>query len=156
MPTSAGLLLYRHTPGGPEVLIGHMGGPFWSHKEDHAWSIPKGEYGPDEDPQDAAVREFTEELGSAPPAGEMLDLGEARQRTGKLVRAWAREGDFDATGAVSNDFEMEWPPRSGRMQAFPEIDRAGWFAIDTARTKLVPAQEVFLDRLVELVTGRSA
>jgi predicted NUDIX family NTP pyrophosphohydrolase len=156
MRSSAGLLLFRRRPAGLQVLIGHMGGPYWATKEDHSWSIPKGEYEPGEAAQQAAVREFTEELGALPPEGGFLDLGENRQRTGKMVRIWAREGDFDAAAAVSNDFEMEWPPRSGRMQSFPEIDRAGWFDVDTARTKLVPAQEVFLDRLVELVTERSA
>jgi predicted NUDIX family NTP pyrophosphohydrolase len=130
------------------VLLGHMGGPFWSRKDDHAWSIPKGEYGPDEDAFAAALREFEEELGSPPPASGYLALGEVRQRNGKVVTAWAVEGDLDADAIVSNSFEIEWPPRSGRRQAFPEVDRAAWFDLEHARPKLVTAQAEFLDRLI--------
>lgn len=143
---SAGLLVWRRTDAGPEVLIAHMGGPLWAKKHERAWSIPKGEYEPDEEPLAAAYREFTEELGAPAPSGEPVALGEVTQRNGKTVTAWAIEGDFDAADIVSNIFEMEWPPRSGRRQHFPEVDRAGWFDPDTARTLLVAAQAEFLDR----------
>jgi predicted NUDIX family NTP pyrophosphohydrolase len=147
---SAGLLLHRSRDGGREVLLVHPGGPFWAKKDDGAWSIPKGEYLPEEDALEAARREFEEELGSAPPAdAEPRALGEVRQGSGKLVTAWAVEGDLDATAAHSNTFELEWPPRSGRRQAFPEIDRAEWFPLARAREKLLPAQVAFLDRLEE-------
>jgi predicted NUDIX family NTP pyrophosphohydrolase len=148
---SAGLLLHRPAsgPGGIQILIGHMGGPFWARKDDAAWSIPKGEHTPEEDPRDAARREFTEEMGSPPPAGELQELGSVRQRGGKVVTVFALEGDFDAEHAVSNTFDLEWPPRSGRTQSFPEIDRAAWFDPDTARRKLVKGQVPFLDRLLE-------
>jgi predicted NUDIX family NTP pyrophosphohydrolase len=152
MPTrSAGILLYRGGADGREVLLVHPGGPFWAKRDDGAWSIPKGEYGPDEDPRLAARREFEEELGSALPGdAELRELGEVRQKNGKLVAAWAVEGDLDATAARSNTFELEWPPRSGRRQEFPEIDRAEWFAVARAREKLLPAQVAFLDRLEEV------
>ncbi len=147
------MLLYRLRPGGPEVLVGHMGGPFWAKKDDRAWSIPKGEHRDGEDPLAAARREFEEELGSPPIEGELLDLGEVRQSGGKRVRAWALEGDLDAGSITSNTFELEWPPRSGRVQEFPEIDRAAWLPVDAARTKLVTAQVAFLDRLLERLPG---
>jgi predicted NUDIX family NTP pyrophosphohydrolase len=150
---SAGLLLYRRGPSGLQVLLGHMGGPFWSRKDAAAWSIPKGEYVADEDPLAAARREFLEELGAPPPPGEPVALGPVRQRNGKVVTVWAQAGDFDATGAVSNTFEMEWPPRSGRFQSFPEIDRAEWFDLDIARERIVAGQVEFLDRLVVTVGG---
>jgi predicted NUDIX family NTP pyrophosphohydrolase len=148
---SAGILLYRLTGGVPEVLLVHPGGPFWKNKDVGAWSIPKGEYGDDEDAEACARREFEEETGTALPEGELSDLGTARQRSGKLVTAWAAEGDLDADAIVSNEFEMEWPPRSGRRQSFPEVDRAGWFGLDEAAEKLNPAQVVFLERLRGLV-----
>jgi predicted NUDIX family NTP pyrophosphohydrolase len=155
---SAGLLLYRRgTQGdGPvlEVLLAHMGGPFWARKDDGAWSIPKGEYEPGADPFAAARREFEEELGSAPPMVEYHDLGSVTQSGGKVVTAWAGEADFDAAGAVSNTFELEWPRGSGRMQVFPEIDRAGWFTVDVARAKLLSSQRPLVERLVEMVTDR--
>jgi predicted NUDIX family NTP pyrophosphohydrolase len=145
---SAGVLLYRNGRDGREVLLVHPGGPFWAKRDAGAWSIPKGEYADGEDPRAAARREFEEELGSALPAGAPLrELGEVRQKNGKLVVAWAAEGDFDASAARSNTFEMEWPPRSGRRQEFPEIDRAEWFPLAQAREKLLPAQAAFLDRL---------
>ena len=150
---SAGLLLHRPGAAGTEVLLGHMGGPFWARKDAAAWSIPKGEYGPDEEPLAAARREFAEELGAPPPPGPPVALGEVRQRNGKLVSVWAIAGDFDVTNVVSNTFELEWPPRSGRIQAFPEIDRAAWFDVETARAKIVAAQAVFLDRLLALLAG---
>ncbi|MGI9001540.1 MAG: NUDIX domain-containing protein [Pseudonocardia sp.] len=143
---SAGLLLYRP---GQEVLLGHMGGPFWARKDDGAWSIPKGEHGPEEDPRAAAAREFAEELGSPPPtAGPLLELGTIRQRGGKLVTIFALNADFDAHDITSGTFDLEWPPRSGTVRSFPEIDRAAWFDIDTARGKLVSGQVEFLDRLL--------
>jgi len=149
--TSAGILLYRRGPAGPEVLLGHMGGPFWAKKDDGGWSIPKGEHGPDEDPLAVARREFEEELGSPVPAEELLPLGDVRVTSGKVLTVWAAEGDLDASAARSNTFELEWPPRSGRMQEFPEIDRADWFGLDAARPKLVKGQVPFLDRLREAV-----
>ena len=153
--TSAGLLLYRRTPVGVEVLIGHMGGPFWARKDAGAWSIPKGEPAPDEDPHAAALREFEEELGSPPPASDRTDLplGEVRQRAGKVVTAWAREGDFDAAASVSNLVEIEWPPRTGRRLQVPEIDRAGWFPAADARALVVSAQAELIDRLVDALEG---
>jgi predicted NUDIX family NTP pyrophosphohydrolase len=147
--TSAGIVLYRRTSG-LEVLVGHMGGPFWARKDAGAWSIPKGEYEPDEDPLAAARREFAEELGSPPPEGHYLPLGEVRQ-SGKTVVAWAVEGDLDVTTVVSNTFEIEWPLRSGRREQFAEIDRAAWFDLDTAATQLVKSQLPFLERLSALL-----
>lgn len=144
--TSAGLLLYRRLDGAIEVLIGHMGGPFWARKDTHGWSIPKGLY-TDEEPLAAAEREFAEELGSPAPSGPAVALGSVRQSGGKTVTVFAREGDFDATSISSNEFELEWPRGSGRMRSFPEIDRAGWFSLDDAAEKLVKAQSVFLERL---------
>jgi predicted NUDIX family NTP pyrophosphohydrolase len=151
--TSAGVLLYRWRPGGVEVLIGHMGGPFWARKDDGAWSIPKGEYGDGEEPLAVARREFEEELGSPVPADELVPLGEVRQSGGKRLTVWAAEGDLDAAACRSNTFELEWPPRSGRVQEFPEIDRAAWLPVDEARAKLVKAQVAFLDRLLERLPG---
>ena len=147
MRTSAGILLWRRADGGPEVLIGHMGGPFWAKKDDGSWSIPKGEYEPGEDPFAVALREFEEELGTAVPASDFVPLGDLRTTSSKVLTVWAAEGDLDARTCVSNTFEVEWPPRSGRMQEFPEIDRAEWFPIEAARTKLVKGQVGFLDRL---------
>ena len=144
---SAGLLLYRVRDGRLEILLGHMGGPFWAKKDEAAWSIFKGEYGPDEEPLAAAMREFQEETGSPPPDGDPLPLGEVRQSGGKSVVAWAMPGDFDPAGLNSNTFTVEWPPRSGRHSEFPEVDRAEWFDPDTARRKLVRAQAAFVDAL---------
>jgi predicted NUDIX family NTP pyrophosphohydrolase len=152
--TSAGILLYRLRPAGPEVLLGHMGGPFWAKKDDGGWSIPKGEHGPDEEPIAVARREFEEELGSPVPADELVPLGELRVTSGKRLTVWAAEGDLDAAAARSNTFELEWPPRSGRLQEFPEIDRAAWFALDAARSKLVAGQVPFLDRLRDELAHR--
>jgi predicted NUDIX family NTP pyrophosphohydrolase len=147
--TSAGLLLFRLREGRVEVLLGHMGGPFWIGKEDGAWTIPKGEYDPaHEDAFDVAMREFREELGSPPPATDFFELGETKQAGGKRVAVWGGEGDFDAATAVSNTFEVEWPKGSGKIRTFPEIERAAWLSIDEARTKLVRGQVVFLDRLL--------
>ncbi|HEY3713243.1 MAG TPA: NUDIX domain-containing protein [Jatrophihabitantaceae bacterium] len=145
--TSAGILLFRKANDGIEVLLGHMGGPFWARRDDCAWSIPKGEYEPPEDALAAARREFTEELGLPVPPGELIELGEAKQSGAKSVTIWAVEGDLDPDAVVPGTFEMEWPPRSGRRQAFPEIDRAAWFSLDVAATKVVGGQRPFLDRL---------
>jgi predicted NUDIX family NTP pyrophosphohydrolase len=152
---SAGILLYRTAGDAPEVLLVHPGGPFWARKDAGAWSIPKGEYGDDEDPRACALREFEEETGRALPPAELIDLGNVKQKGGKVVTAWAAEGDLDAESVRSNTFTMEWPPRSGRTAEFPEIDRAGWFGIDAAREKLVPAQAELLDRLLERVSRRT-
>jgi predicted NUDIX family NTP pyrophosphohydrolase len=147
---SAGILLHRDGSDGREVLLVHPGGPFWARRDDGAWSIPKGEYMDDEDPRAAARREFEEELGSALPGDAQLrELGEVKQKNGKLVVAYAVPGDLDTSTVRSNTFEMEWPPRSGRRQTFPEIDRAEWFGLAQAREKLLPAQTAFLDRLEE-------
>jgi predicted NUDIX family NTP pyrophosphohydrolase len=152
--TSAGILLFRYGESGLEVLLGHMGGPLWASKDETAWTIPKGEYDPSaERPFDVALREFEEELGTAPPASKYLELGDVRQAGGKLVTIWAGEGDFDVESAVSNTFEMEWPKGSGRIRTYPEIDRAAWFSLDRARSKLVRAQVVFLDRLLAVLAS---
>lgn len=152
MPTfSSGLLLYRVVHDTVEVLLVHPGGPFWARRDDGAWSLPKGEHTPDEDALQVAAREFAEELGTAPPVGAVTFLGEVRQRGGKRVTGWAVEGDLDVTVVRSNTFSMEWPPRSGTMQDFPEIDRAAWFSLEDARRKLLPAQVPFIERLLELL-----
>jgi predicted NUDIX family NTP pyrophosphohydrolase len=154
---SAGILLYRWRAADLEVLIGHMGGPFWTGKDDAAWSIPKGLYGEDEAPIDAAVREFTEELGvRLPVALDALEpLGELRQPSGKRLTVWAAEGDLDPAAVVPGTFTMEWPPRSGRMAEFPEIDRAAWWPLDTAGSKLVKGQRPFLGRLLANLSRRA-
>ena len=154
---SAGLLVYRRGDDGPEVLLVHPGGPYWAKKDDGAWSIPKGEYEPDEDPLQVALREFEEETGKAPPDPTgAVSLGELRQPSGKIVRAWTVEGDVDVAEVHSNMFEMEWPPRSGRTKEFPEVDRAGWFGLEEARRKLLKGQLGFIDRLLELLDSGSA
>ena len=148
---SAGLLVHRRGPGGRrEVLIAHMGGPFWAHREAGAWSIPKGEQGDGEEPLAAARREFEEELGIPPPDGEPVALGELRQPSGKHVAVWAIEADLDVRAFAPGTFELEWPPRSGRVQAFPEVDRVAWVDVETARGRLVRGQVPFLDRLEAL------
>jgi predicted NUDIX family NTP pyrophosphohydrolase len=146
---SAGILLHRRRAGAHEVLLVHPGGPFWANKDAGAWSIPKGEYEDGEEPRAAALREFAEELGTPPPDGELVALGEVRQRSGKVVTAWALAGDADADTMRSNTFTMEWPPRSGEMREFPEVDRAAWFSLDEARERILPAQAPLLDRLAE-------
>jgi len=146
---SAGILLFRRGSDGLEVLLVHPGGPFFARKDDGSWSIPKGLYEDGEEPLAAARREFEEELGSPCPGGDALELGEIRQKNGKRVTAWAIEGDLDAASIVSNTFELEWPPRSGNLQTFPEVDRAAWFTLDAARTKILAAQASFLDRLTQ-------
>jgi predicted NUDIX family NTP pyrophosphohydrolase len=147
MKKSAGLLMYRRTEGGSlEVLLAHPGGPFWRGKDEGAWTIPKGEYDVNEAPQAAAIREFGEETGFAvsPP---LLPLGEIVQKSGKRITAWAFAGDCDPAQLHSNTVEIEWPPRSGRMRSFPEIDRVEWFSLDAARRKINPAQCALLERL---------
>jgi predicted NUDIX family NTP pyrophosphohydrolase len=150
---SAGILLHRRRGDQPEVLLVHPGGPFWARRDLAAWSIPKGEYEPGDDPLAAARREFEEELGVAPPDGPACDLGEIRQRGGKLVRAWALPGDLDEGLIVSDTFELEWPPRSGRMIEAPEVDRAEWFTLPRARKKINPAQAELLDRFAAMIAG---
>jgi len=153
--TSAGILLYRSAGDDVLVLLVHPGGPFWSKRDLGAWSIPKGEFGADEQAEIAARREFAEELG-VEPAGPLLPLGEIKQKGGKRVVGFAVEGELDVATIRSNRFEMEWPPRSGRMQSFPEIDRAEWFASTEAREKIIAGQRPFLDRLTAIVGDRTA
>jgi predicted NUDIX family NTP pyrophosphohydrolase len=154
---SAGILLYRGEGAGLELLLVHPGGPFWAKKDEGAWSIPKGEYDDDEDPLAMAIREFQEELGGRPFAGptKLLNLGETVQPGGKRVMAFAVAGDFDPATIISNQFELEWPPNSGRLQSFPEVDRAEWFALPEAREKILPGQAPFLDRLLERLANRA-
>ena len=150
--TSAGLLVFRRRNGVLEVLLVHPGGPFWRNRDLEAWSIPKGEYEAGEEPETAALREFAEELGCRPPRGVALPLGEVVQKGGKRVVAFAVEGDLDVSAVESNMFELEWPPRSGRRQNFPEVDRADWFPLAVAREKIIPGQRPLLDRL-EVLAG---
>jgi predicted NUDIX family NTP pyrophosphohydrolase len=147
---SAGILAYRGADHDIVVLLVHPGGPFWRNRDDGAWSIPKGEMGAAEDPETAARREFAEELGPSATIGPLRALGEVTQRGGKRVIAFAGEGDFDPAKFASNLFEIEWPPRSGRMQSFPEVDRAEWFGLEAAKTKILSGQVEFLDRLAAL------
>ena len=147
---SAGILLYRERAGDVEVLLVHPGGPFWKNRDEGAWTIPKGEYGDDEDALDAAKREFSEETGFAID-GTFVPLEPIRQRSGKLVHAWAVEGDCDAGAIRSNSFSIEWPPRSGRLAEYPEVDRAAWLALEAARRKILPAQVPFLENLLRLL-----
>jgi predicted NUDIX family NTP pyrophosphohydrolase len=148
---SAGILLHRQGTAGREVLLVHPGGPFWARKDLGAWSIPKGEVDDDEDARACALREFAEETGTRLPDAALEELGSVTLKSGKLVLAWAVAGDLDEAAVSSNTFELEWPPRSGRTQSFPEIDRAGWFDLATAREKLNPAQAEFVDRLATLL-----
>ncbi len=161
---SAGVLLYRFTGSPadgsgaagarvPEVLLGHMGGAMWQRRDVGAWSIPKGGYTDDEDEFAAALRVFEEEVGRPVPGEHFVDLGEVQQASGKFVRAWAAEGDLDPATAASNTFEVEWPPGSGRLQAFPEFDRVAWFGPEQAMTKIVTAQAAFVERLLAALNG---
>ena len=154
MATSAGLVLFRVREGTLEVLLGHMGGPYWARKDDTAWSIPKGELSAGEDAWAGALREYAEELGHAPPDGPVIELGEIRQRAGKQIVAFAVEGDFDPARLDPGTFELEWPPRSGSRQAFPEIDRVAWFDLATAKRKIVQGQAPLLDRLADRHTAK--
>jgi predicted NUDIX family NTP pyrophosphohydrolase len=155
---SAGILLWRRAPGGGvEVLLAHMGGPFWAHKDVGAWSLPKGEYADDEPARDAAQREWREELGvDLPvPSEELLPLGEVRQRSGKILTAWAAKGQLDPASIVPGTFTLQWPPRSGRFAEFPEVDRVAWWSLDDARARIVAGQAALLDRLEELLADIS-
>ncbi len=149
MKTSAGLLVYRKKAGRLEVLIAHMGSPWWAKKDKGAWSIPKGEYEEGEDPLAAAKREFKEELGLEVPGGQLIELGDIKQKNNKQVTAWALEADLDVSQIKSNTFEIEWPPRSGQKQEFPEIDRAEYMPVDRATGKLVAGQDELLRRLAD-------
>ncbi|HEX2642347.1 MAG TPA: NUDIX domain-containing protein [Thermoanaerobaculia bacterium] len=148
--SSSGVLIYRISGGRPEVLLVHPGGPFWARKDTGAWSVPKGEVNDGEDLLAAGRRELAEETG-ARPDGPFQPLGSIKQKGGKIVHAWAVEGDLDATAVQSNTFSMEWPPRSGKMREFPEVSEAAWFGLTEARVKILPSQEPLLDRLVELL-----
>lgn len=146
---SAGILLFRRAGPSVEVLLGHMGGPFWARRDAGGWSIPKGEYEPDEQPEAAARREFHEELGLPVPAGKLIDLGDVRLSSGKVVTVWAIEGDVNPADLVPGTFDLEWPKGSGRIEQFPEIDRVAWLDVDAARDRIVAGQQPFLDRLLE-------
>ena len=148
---SAGILLFRRATGPVEVLLVHPGGPFWSKKDDGAWFMPKGELEPDEEPLSAARREFREELGSEPPAGELLSLGTIKNKSGKLIYGWALEGTLDLSTFRSNTFSLEWPPRSGKMKDFPEVDRAAFYSLAVAVEKLHEAERPLLERLAALL-----
>lgn len=142
--------MFRRRPAGVEVLLAHPGGPYWMRRDDGAWTLPKGEFPPDEEPLAGAIREFREETGFE-PAPPYFPLGELRQKSGKRISAWAFEGDADPSQLRCNLFGMEWPPRSGRIEQFPEIDRAAWFALDQARVKLIEGQLPFLEALGQWV-----
>jgi len=149
---SAGLLMYRWRRGVPEVLLVHPGGPFWAKKDEGSWSIPKGEYEPGEDPLEVAKREFQEETGYQ-ATGEFIPLTPRKQPSGKVITAWAFEGDCDASAVKSNTFSMEWPPRSGKQKEFPEIDRAGWFTIQMGKGKILKGQAGFFEELEQILAG---
>jgi predicted NUDIX family NTP pyrophosphohydrolase len=148
---SAGILLYRFVADAPQLLLVHPGGPYWAKRDLGAWTIPKGEYEEGESPRDCALRELGEELGPAPSLDveRLIDLGAVRQKSGKVVEAWAAEGDFDPAELRSNTFAIEWPPRSGSEREFPEVDRAEWFDSERARQKILPAQAELIDRLLD-------
>ena len=148
---SAGILLYRRHHGTLEVLLVHPGGPMWVNRDAGAWSIPKGEYSDDEDPQAVALREFQEETGQPPPTVDLVALGEIRQKGGKVVTAWAAPGDLDPEAITSNTFKLQWPPNSGRWRTVPEVDRTGWFDPSTAKDKLLAAQAELVDRLLAVL-----
>ncbi len=153
---SAGLLMYRRKHGRTEVLLAHPGGPLWKNKDFGAWSIPKGEYDRTEDPLEAARREFEEELGFRPQKGDrIIELGETRLKSGKRVRAWAFEGDCDPSLISSNTFRLQWPPKSGKIKEFPEVDRAAWFDLETAREKINPGQIIFIDTLENMLASHA-
>ena len=147
---SAGIMMFRRRYGILEVFLVHPGGPFWAKKDAGAWSVPKGEYGEEEDPLEAARREFLEETGCE-PSGDFIPLTPRKQASGKMVTAWAMEGDCDASAIRSNSFTLEWPPKSGRHREFPEVDRAGWFSIAAAKEKILQGQAGFLDELMKFI-----
>jgi len=153
---SSALLLFRWREARLEVLLVHMGGPFWRRRDAGAWSLPKGEHEPGEDSLLAARREFGEELGTQPPGGAAMDLGSLGQPSGKLIHAWAQQADMDVSEIRSNTFELEWPRGSGELQRFPEVDRAAWFELDAAREKLVAGQVPFLEVLLEMVDAQAS
>jgi len=148
---SAGILLYRNINGQIEFFLVHPGGPFFKNKDEGYWSIPKGEFLPDENPLAAAQREFEEETGRPIKAEKFIELSPIKQKSGKIVHAWSAEGELDADTITSNTFEIEWPPHSGKMSSFPEIDRAGWFSADDARLKVNAAQAALIDELLSLI-----
>jgi predicted NUDIX family NTP pyrophosphohydrolase len=148
---SAGILLWRRERGTVEVLLGHPGGPFFARRDQGHWTVLKGEIEPGEDPLAVARREFSEETGQPAPTGSPIELGTIRQKSGKVVHAWAMEGDVDPDACTSNTFDMEWPPGSGHVQSFPEIDRVAWFLVPEARGWIKPAQAPFLDRLEDAI-----
>lgn len=152
---SAGLLMYRFVESKLEVFLVHPGGPFWARKDAGAWSIPKGEYDEDEDAVEAAKREFREETGFSVP-GELIPLSPLKQRSGKVISAWAVEGDCDPSSIRSNTFSVEWPPRSGKRRDFPEVDRAGWFSLPEGEQKILPGQRPFLSELLRKLAVRAA
>ncbi len=153
---SAGILLYRLRGSEPEVLLVHPGGPFWAKKDDGAWFLPKGELAENEEPLDAARREFAEELGTALPAGELLELGTVKNKSGKLIYAWALEGELDTTTVRSNTVTIEWPPRSGKQREIPEVDQARFFSVPDAGTKMHAAEQPFLERLLRALLASQA
>jgi predicted NUDIX family NTP pyrophosphohydrolase len=153
---SAGILMYRGKGPKLELLLVHPGGPFWAKKDQGAWSVPKGEYEPGEDSIAVARREFEEELGSPPPQGSFIELGELVQPSRKVITAFAVQGDLDPAKLTSNHFELEWPPKSGRKQSFPEVDRAAWFPPAEAREKIQSGQAPFIDRLLERLQSKRA
>lgn len=148
---SAGILLYRNINRQIEFFLAHPGGPFFKNKDDGHWTIPKGEFSPDENPMAAAIREFEEETGVLLKADAFIQLSPIKQKSGKVVHAWATEGDLDADTIVSNTFNIEWPPKSGKITSFPEIDRAGWFSVMEARLKINAAQSAFIDELLSKI-----
>jgi predicted NUDIX family NTP pyrophosphohydrolase len=152
---SAGILLYRRGSGGLSVLLAHPGGPLWATRDDGVWTVPKGEIETGEEPWDVARREFEEETGHRPPDGPAIDLGEITQKGGKVVVAWALEGELDPTAARSNTFPLQWPPRSGRWITVPEIDRVDWFSPDDARRRLKDTQIPFIDRLIDALDAKA-
>ncbi|MEJ7912116.1 MAG: NUDIX domain-containing protein [Chitinophagaceae bacterium] len=152
MKNSAGILLYRHAGADIEVFLVHPGGPFWQKKDTGAWTIPKGEFQIGEDPLGCAIREFAEETGAL-LSGHFRSLGSVQQKVGKKIHAWCLEGNLEAELIVSNTFEMEWPPRSGKRQSFPEVDRGKWFSLSAARLKINPAQEALLEELILQLSG---
>jgi predicted NUDIX family NTP pyrophosphohydrolase len=152
---AAGILLYRRGRRGIEVLLAHPGGPLWARRDLGAWTIPKGQFSDNERPLAAAKREFEEEMGS-PPTGEFVEIGSIRQPSGKVVHVFVAEGEFDVATVQSNLFSLEWPPKSGQRAQFPEVDRAAWFSLEEARTKILKGQEPFLDRLLTLLKSATA